>query len=249
MMKRILAICFVFICAQQIGAQGIFTKERLLNRENHDKQRFRWGYYLGFNSLDFKIDYTADRINTLADGVTPTSPDTQDIVTNKALGFNVGLIGNLRINDYLDLRTEPGVIFNTRELFFPNLGPQNSDQIREVQTTAVHIPLLLKLSTKRLNNFKPFVVGGVSASINLSSNEKNPDDNSSGQFRTATNFYSYELGFGIDFFLPYFKFTPSIRGVFSTTDEIIQDEDPNSNYTKQIDKLSTRGVFINFTFQ
>ncbi len=242
MIKK-LTLLFLILFSFQISlAQGIFTKDRLLNRQNHDKKKYRWGYYLGFNSLDFKVDYVEDRANL--------EVNRQDIVTNKQIGFNVGLIGNLRINDYVDLRTEPGVIFTTRELFFPNIvSTRINDTKREVQTTAVHIPILIKLSTKRLNNFKPFIVGGVSTSINLSSNEDNPDDNSVGEFRTKTNLFNYELGFGIDFFLPYFKFTPSIRGVFSTTNEIVQDDNLPSQYTSPIDKLRTRGVFINFTFQ
>lgn len=242
MIKKISLLLFLVIGIQNLYAQGIFTKERLLNRENHDKKKYRWGYYLGVNSLDFKIDYVEEQAEL------PIS--TQDIVTNKQAGFNVGLIGNLRINDYVDIRTEPGVIFNTRELFFPNIEDERQNT-REVQTTAVHIPILLKLSTKRLNNFKPFIVGGISTSINLSSNENNPDDNTVGEFRTKTNSLNYELGFGIDFFLPYFKFTPSIRGVFSITDELVQDNPDNlpSPYTSPISKLRTRGVFVNFTFQ
>ena len=93
------------------------------------------------------------------------------------------------------------------------------------------------------------MVAGVSTSINLSSNENNPDDNSAGEFRMINNTNYYEVGFGIDLYLPYFKFTPSIRGIFAMTDELKRDEDPNSPYTGNIDSMSTRGIFINFTFQ
>lgn len=244
MIKKITLVFFLLFSMQQLFSQGIFTKERLINRENHDKRRYRWGYYLGLNSLDFKIDYIEQN--------TRFPLETQDIVTQKNIGFNVGLIGNLRINDYVDIRTEPGVIFSSRNLFFPNVqSDRESQNTRELQTTAVYIPILLKLSTKRLNNFKPFIVGGVSTAINLSSNEDNPDDNSVGEFRTTTNTYNYEIGFGIDFFLPYFKFTPSIRGIFSMTNEVIQDNENNlpSIYTTPIEELNTRGVFLNFTFQ
>ena len=84
--------------------------------------------------------------------------------------------------------------------------------------------------------------------------EDNPDDNSVNQFRTKTSTNYYELGFGIDLYLPYFKFTPSIRGVFAMTDELVRDNPESfdglpSEYTSQIDKFSTRGIFINFTFQ
>ena len=66
----------------------------------------------------------------------------------------------------------------------------------------VHIPLLVKLSTKRVNNIKPFIVGGFSTALNLSSQEDNPDDNSnSNTFRVTKNNLYYELGIGIDLIL------------------------------------------------
>ena len=133
-------------------------------------------------------------------------------------------------------------------MIFPNFTEER-DFLREVKSTYIHVPLLVKFSTKRLNNIKPFVVAGVSRSFNLSSNENSPEDNVQGTFRTTTGTGYFELGFGIDFYLFYFKFTPSIRGVFSTTDELVRDDDPLSPWTSNIDKLSTRGVFVNFTFQ
>ena len=89
----------------------------------------------------------------------------------------------------------------------------------------------------------------MSRSINLGSNEKNPEDNNEGQFRMTRGTNYFELGFGIDLYLFYFKFTPSIRGVFATSDELVRDDDPNSPWTSNIDQMSTRGIFLNFTFQ
>lgn len=237
-MKRLFIALTIIVCTQQMNAQW-FTRERVQNLQNFDKPRLSWGYILGFNSYDFNFDYAAEASDT-------------DIQVEKSVvtGFNVGLLGNLRINDYLDLRLEPMVTFSQRNLTFTNPDFNTiSEGFREVKSTYVHIPLLLKISTKRLNNFKPFIVGGVSTSINLSSNQDNPDDNGVGQFRMKTNTNYYELGFGIDFYLYYFKFTPSIRGVFAMSDELVKDADPDSPYTSTIDKMSTRGVFINFTFQ
>lgn len=205
--------------------------------ENFDKKRFSWGYFLGFNSYDFKIDYNEQ----YADNNT-------DIQVERSTGFNVGLIGDMRINQYFNLRLEPGLYFTQRNLTFPGFTEQR-DYLREVKSTYIHVPLLLKVSTKRLNNIKPFIIGGVSTSLNLSSNEKNPEDNEQGKFRMTKSTNYYELGFGIDFYLYYFKFTPSIRGVFALNDELVRDDDPNSPWTGNIEKLSSRGVFINFTFQ
>lgn len=237
-MKRIIGICIIYLISTSAEAQ-LFTKERVLNNENFDKPRLSYGYYLGLNSYDFNIDYKSN---------------LKDIQVIKSTGFNVGLVGNIRINDFFDLRLEPGLVMSNRNLsysetYFEGLIFDESDTEREIRSTYIHIPLLLKISTKRINNIKPFIVAGVSTALNLSSNQDNPDDNSQGNFRLKKNNIFYEMGIGIDIYLTWFKFTPSIRGVFSISDEHIKDFDSNSPWTRNISKMQTRGVFVNFTFQ
>lgn len=240
-MKQIITFILLLSLSQSSFGQ-LFSKERIHNRENWDKKTLTYGYYLGFNSLDFKFQYNSDAHN--------------DIAVKSSTGFNVGLVGNLRITDHFDLRFEPGLSFTTRTLTYPESYTTPdvdfssvSNNEREVKSTYVYLPLLLKVSTKRLNNFKPFLLAGTSMALNLSSNEKSLDDNSAGKFRMSANPTFMELGFGIDFYLPYFKFTPSIRGVFANGNELIEDEDPNSPWTGNINKMQTRGFFINFTVQ
>ncbi|TRZ41385.1 porin family protein [Robertkochia solimangrovi] len=224
----------ILICGGIFSAYSQFNENPILNLENEDKKLVNWGYYLGFNQYGFKVDYIED------DGIY--------ILDGKSTGFNVGLIGELRLNDYFDLRLEPGLFYTQRNIGFPNFSNVD-DYLRETKSTYIHIPLLLKASTKRLGNFKPYIVGGLSTSLNLSSEQDNKSDNSRGQFRMKKNTYYYELGFGIDFYLHYFKFSPSIRGVFAMSDELVRDADPNSPWTGNIDGLYTRAVFINFTFE
>lgn len=242
-MKHLL-IGFIFLFAFQTTQAQLFKKEKITYDANQgrgttDFKFLRWGYFLGINSYDFNFDY---------------NEDLRDIYVERSPGFSVGLIGNMRVNSFLDLRLEPGLFITTRNLsyseeYFQGVDFKESDLSREVKSTYIHIPLLLKVSTKRINNFKPFIVGGFSTAINLSSNENNPDDNSKGQFRTTGSPLFYELGFGIDFYLYNFKFTPSIRGLFGMGDELVRDNDPNSPWTSNITRMQTRGVFINFTFQ
>ena len=227
----ILLILILFVLPSGLLAQ--FNERPILNLENEDKALLNWGYFLGFNQYDFKFEY---------------KNDLQDILVDKSLGFNVGLIGELRLHEHLDLRFEPGLFYSTRTLGFPGFSEEN-DAIREVKSTYINFPLLLKVSAKRIGNWKPFIVGGASTSLNLGSNEDSLDDNSSGTFRMKKQVFNYELGFGIDFYTEYFKFSPSIRGVFAITDELVPDNDPSSPWTGNIDALRTRGVFVNFTFE
>lgn len=232
-MKNLL-ILFGLIVLSSTTAVAQFGDDPILNLQNEDKKFLNWGYYLGLNQYDFQFEYKEDT--------------GRDILVDKSFGFNVGLIGELRINEFLDTRFEPGLLYTSRTLGFPGFSTE-ADAIREVRSTYIRFPLLLKVSTRRIGNWKPFIIGGVYTSINLGSNEDSLDDNSTGQFRMKQNVYGYEVGFGIDFYTEYFKFTPSIRGVFALTDELVPDDNPNSPWTGNIGAMRTRGIFINFTFE
>jgi hypothetical protein len=153
------------------------------------------------------------------------------------------------------LRFEPGLYYTKRILNYPenyfsnlSLPAKPSDKIREVNSTYIHLPLLLKFSALRTGNIRPYLLGGVSTTLNLSSNSKSKDDNLEQRFRVKAWSPNYELGFGIDVFSEYFIFSPSIRGVFGLKNELIQDNDPNSPWTSNIAAMKTRGLFINFSF-
>jgi Outer membrane protein beta-barrel domain len=233
MKKLILLTLFVFVLKGQAQFRSnMFKKNPIINLENFDKDRVYYGFFLGFSSYDFKIDYK----NT-----------GQEIAINSTTGFNVGIVGDLRISEFFNLRFEPGLYITQRDLNYPGFT-ENNDAVREVKATNIHFPLLLKYSALRTGNIRPYLVGGFSTTLNLGSNESVTDDNKQRVFRVKRITSNYELGFGIDFYTEYFKFSPSIRGVFGTGDELIRDNDLNSVYTSNIESMTTRAVFINFTF-
>ncbi|MFY7810790.1 MAG: porin family protein [Flavobacterium sp.] len=231
-MKNKILIITILMSIFSFAQLNTFGKNPIIHLENFDKPRTHGGFFLGFNSYDYKIDY---------------KNIGQEINVNSSIGFNVGLIGNLRINEYLDLRFEPGLHYNTKTLQFSNFT-NPLDATREVNSTYINFPLLLKFSSKRTGNIKPYLIGGVSRTLNLSSNEQAIDDNSNNRFRSITWSNNYEIGFGIDIYLQYFKFSPSIRGVFGLNNEILPDRDPNSPWTSNVSNFTTRGFFVNFAF-
>ena len=235
MKKVVVFILLSFAWNGQAQSQGIFGKNPLINLENWDKHRVYYGFFLGFNSYDFKIDYKSYTENQ------------KDILVETSTGFNVGLVGDLRLHEYVNLRFEPGLYYTQRNLTFPNFTNE-LDANREVRSTYIHFPLLLKFSALRTGNVRPFLIGGVSSTLNLGSNSKSKDDNLEQRFRVKPWTSNYEIGFGIDFYFEYFKFSPSIRGVFGMKDELIRDNDPNSPWTSNIESMKTRAVLINFTF-
>jgi len=233
MKKFFVTTILVFLFINLTTAQN---RDVIEYKQNWDKQKVFWGYFLGVNQKDFKITYN-----------TPGA-----FVNVKASsGFEVGLIGDLRLHKNINLRLEPGLSSNSKTLEFTNeniVVPNENMRIRKVSGTYLRIPLLVKFSTNRLYNLRPYLIGGVSYDYNFSSNQDNPFDNDNGEFRMKKFNFSYEMGVGIDLYLPFFIFSPSIRGVFNINNELVRDNDPNSPWTGPIDYFGTRGVFLKLAF-
>ena len=60
----------------------------------------------------------------------------------------------MKLRKNLNLRFEPGLKTNKLNVFYSN------DDKREIKSTYIQLPLLLKYSAKRYNNIRPYVLGG-----------------------------------------------------------------------------------------
>ena len=231
---------FIFFGIFAISTSLFSQNKRVENLPTFDKKKIHFGFYLGLNQNDFKLNIKKNSFD-VAPGIILVEPTT---------GFNVGIIVDLRLHKNLNLRFEPGLISNTKKIIF-NYLDEPKDSVRDVSSTFLHIPLVFKMSTDKYRNIRPYLLAGVSYDLNLSSNERNQDDNTAGEFRMKTHNFMYELGIGVDIYLHYFKFSPSIRGVFAINNEIKYDNVANgaSQWTDPINFLGTRGLFLNLAFE
>ena len=235
------------------------TRNRMDKLEDFDEQKFSWGFYLNGNSLDYRI------VLNPRYGMN----DNQNLVTSKAsYSFGAGLIAKFRLNDYLDVRLEPGLQFGQRTLTFntqtndqyqngtltnPAFVPialTEKDRVREVKSTLVDIPLLLELHGQRWYNSRPYVAAGVNYIVNLQSNAKSEDDNSQQVFRSTTHNFAWSAEMGIQFYFNKFKLTPAIRGTFFMNNEIVADNASTAPYwAAAVSTLQTRAVMFVLKFE
>ena len=61
-MKKLTILLALGLLTQSVQAQ-LFSSERLSNLETFDAKFLTWGYFLGFNSYDFKIEYNDELVN------------------------------------------------------------------------------------------------------------------------------------------------------------------------------------------
>ncbi|WP_326982943.1 porin family protein [Chryseobacterium sp. MYb264] len=235
------------------------TRNRMDKLEEFDEQKFSWGFYLNGNKLDYRIV------------LNPTygMKDNQNLVTSKeSYSFGAGLIAKWRLNDYLDVRLEPGLQFGQRELHFntqsndfyqngtlttPAFTPialTEKDKIRQIKSTLVDIPVMLELHGHRWYNSRPYVAAGVNYIVNLQSNADSTDDNLQQVFRSTTHNFAWSAELGIQLYFNKFKLTPAIRGTFIMNNEIVADNAATPPYwTSAMSTLQTRAVMFVLKFE
>jgi len=249
MTKKILVFLFLTV----VFAPSTFAQHTLSdNLPYYDANRLHWGFYLGLNFYDFKLTPTSKGM---------TESGALGITTKVSPGFSAGLITDYKLNDYFNIRFEPGIDMSNRRLTYdkyimsqyPSYDPK--DSIRNINSFYLNLPILLKFGGKRRHNIRPYIIGGVNFSYDFRSNENNSRDNTNGidDFRMKTFNYSWQAGVGIDWYRKYHKFSTEIRGSFGINDELIKDGKPPGSeitpWTDPIDKLQTRAVFFVLKFE
>ena len=205
------------------------------NLPRYDFKKIHFGFTLGINELNFNMQKNS---NTISNDTLAT------LQARSQKGFNLGIVSNLRLGKYTDLRFIPMLVFAERNLEY---GFNNSEDknIKRIESTLLDFPLYIKYKSERYNNFRTYILTGVKYSLDIASQDKINDE---GQeiVKLKENDLMGEIGFGIDFYLQYFKFSPQIKLSHGILNLISKDK---TVYTQSINRLTTNGWMISLTFE
>lgn len=236
MRKTILFILLIFS-----GYSGYSQKEIILNYQEVDYKKIHFGFTVGFNTMDFKLTPT---MNSFGADSTVLNPEINNLVP----GFHVAIVSSLKLNDYFDLRFLPGISLGQRNiLFYDNDG--NVDSEMKIESTFIDLPFVIKYKATRINNTRPYLVGGLNIRSDMARNKDFNEDEGIYIKLNPLDFY-YEIGFGFDFYLAYFKLSTEIKYSVGTLNVVSSDvSDDFPQYANAIEKLNSRMFMISFHFE
>lgn len=259
-LKHFLAIAMLSSFTTNAQLTDVFRKtDRLDNLEDFDSQKFSWGFYLAANNFDSKL---------VLDPKYGMDGQQNAILVKPSFSFGAGLIGKIRLSEYIDLRAEPGLHFTQREFTFntqsnsqyaagtdqfPAFTPitlTDVDRIKTVKSTYLDVPIMLEFHGDRWNNTRPYAAGGINYLMNLQSNENSAEDNSRNIFRSTTHNFGWTAELGIQLYFSRFKLTPAIRGTFLMNNEIVADNADTAPYwAAGINNMNTRAFMFVLKFE
>ena len=231
-MRNFITFSLFVLLSQNLYAQRFNTP---LNLPNYDKKPIHFGFLIGINSLDFKIT----TVSNLEDEVFVIQSQNQK-------GFNLGIVSNIRLENQFDLRIIPTLSLAERKIFYVLNDDMNlNNENKKIESTFIEIPISLKYKSDRYNNGRAYILTGIKYSLDLAS-QRNIDDNGLEIVKIKKDDFLFEIGLGIDFYLPYFKFSPELKTNFGFKNLVVND---GSIYSRSIKSLKTRGFTISFTFE
>ena len=231
-MKKIYKVALILLLSQNLYAQRYNVP---LNLPNYDNKPIHFGFLIGLNTLDFKL--------------TPVSNVEDELFVIQSLnqkGFNLGVVSNMRLGNNLDFRFIPTLSLAERRILYTlNDNTVLTNENKKIESTFIEFPISIKYKSSRYNNGRAYIMTGMKYSLDLAS-QRNIDDEGLEIVKIKKDDFLYEIGLGLDFYLPYFKFSPELKANFGLTNLVVND---GSIYSRSIKEMKTRGFSISFTFE
>lgn len=240
--RKIIYTSIIFLICPLIG----FAQFReQINMPDHDEKPIRFGINLGMNRSHFSF--------TLHPLFLQQAPlDSITVVESiNSTGINLAWMVNFRLSEHFDLRTYPVNLTFTEKAFEYNLtypdGPAGETAVtqKKVQSISLTLPVQIKFTSDRINNFKVYMMTGLKAEYDLASNAG--AKKAENLIKLNRLDYGVEAGVGFHFYFPMFVLTPEVKIGWGLGN--LHSRDANLKYSNVIDKINSRIISFSLTVE
>jgi len=236
--KLLIISCLLTAIPAVSSAQKTKASFGVPNLIEYDKKLFHFGFLIGYNQFDFTIRTKTDL----------SEYDSLMVINTTALsGFNLGIVTNLRMGEYFDLRFIPGLSFGDRIVNYYIQYSATSKSLetkKNVESVYLDLPLLVKFKSSRMHNVRVYVLAGAQYSMDLISSAKKQARNPREVYlKLFPHDFQGQAGVGFDFYLRYFKFSTELKMSFGFKN-LLKPED--NMFATSVSSLKSKMLQISF---
>jgi Outer membrane protein beta-barrel domain len=217
-------------------------REVEINMPQHDDKRFHFGINLGINRSHYGIQHSSKFLDF----------DSVNVIESvNSTGINLAWLVNMRLGNHLDIRTYPLNLVFTEKVFQYNLSKPDITReefpltTKKIQGITLALPVQLKFSSDRIQNFKAFMMAGARVELDLAANasKKKTDD----AIVLQKFDYGLEAGIGFHFYFPVFVLTPEIKLSYGLRNVLAANN--SLKYANTIDQINSRSITFSLTVE
>ncbi len=214
---------------------GLGVKAQQIN-PLYDRRPMRFGFGIMGNTA--KLKYTVKDNNLNYDSL-------KLIESSYYPGFGLGGLVNFRLADHWDLRTMLNIQFARRDMNYHFKGDDNI-KIAEMEATYMEIPFTFEYKSKRHKNYRLYLLAGATYRFDFTSDVDTDRSNTKPILALYPNTFSYDVGFGFDFYYHFFKFSPEIKLSNGVGNQKVPD---NFIYASSVERVSPKLLIFSLIFQ
>jgi hypothetical protein len=207
-----------------------------VNYNNFKDRQYYFGITLGYNSSNYKI---------LQSETFLTEERIARVESLRGSGLNIGLVTNLKIGEYFDIRLLPTLSFANRQLNYGGVNEQNLNFDRKMDPVFVEVPLQFRYKSDTYQDMKMYVLGGVKYIFDVSSESRTKNDQN--LVKIAPSDFAFEIGVGAQFYFPYFIFSPELKFSQGISNTLIYNR--NIVQSTVLDRVLSRTFTLSFHFE
>lgn len=218
-------------------------KEKPKNYRRFDEKLIHFGFMLGGNTADFGMRLKPNAYQDYG---------LKSLTSRSSAGGQVGIVSTLKLgHPVVRLRFVPTLSFQERVLNYTFVNPDTSltgDWLNEerINSTNLDFPLMFQFRTVRLNNFAAYVLVGGQYSLDLQSQENASQDYIDPFIKIKKHDWQAQLGGGLEWFAPYFKFGVEIKYSYGLRNTFVPDGTVIAN---PIDRLYNKVWWVSLIFE
>ena len=230
----LLWLFFMGLAMPALKAQ--FNQGSNVNYLDFQNKNYYFGITLGYNQSDFRIFHSKKFIQN-------DSFYRAESVTGP--GFNLGIVSNLKLGDYFDIRFLPTLSFLERNIRYTQPGEVPRSISRPIESVLVELPFHVRYKSAPYHDFRLFIISGVKYSFDVASDSRTRQ--AAGLVKIAPTDFAFEYGAGIQFFFPYFIFSPEIKISQGLNNVLIYDD--KLQQSTVLEKVMSRAFTISLHFE
>lgn len=232
---QVVLLAFLITVATPAQAQKFYGPGNY-NFLDFQQKPYYFGITLGYNTSRFKPFRSSDFIrNDSILGVESVSGP----------GFNLGIVTNVKIGNYFDFRFLPTLSFGERNIEYNRARGDIPRSIRRVESVFVEMPFHMRYKSVPFNDIRLFVIAGVKYSFDVASDSRSRQADE--LVKIAPSDFHVEYGAGIQFFFPFFIFSPEFKVSHGLGNTLIIN--PNLEESNILEKLLSRTFTISLHFE
>ena len=231
--KEIITVVFFICFALSSFAQ---THRGNYNFLDFQAKPYYFGITLGYNSSNFRIFHSRNFIlnDSISSAESVTGP-----------GFNLGIVSNLKVGQYFDFRFLPTLSFAERNIRYTSPSDFRPPYSRKVESVFVEMPFHIRYKSAPYNDMRLFIIAGIKYSFDVASDSRTRQADE--LVKIAPTDFAFEYGAGIQFFFPYFIFSPEFKVSHGISNILIYDADLDQSNV--IEKILSKTFTVSLHFE